>query len=344
LKYQHYIKVFKFCLGSNSPKKEHPQIWSPSDCTKPSKGKPEALSEGSSAIKSLLNAVPENPMEGRMRPEECFMKLNDKLKMRDEHQLQMKQEPMELTVHSKMDGHYEKSLSGSGRHHPGSPKKSHQSDGQRKLRRENLHNIFKPKDHEDCPPEQQQLHYQPADSADQVSMRPMSSTRGMRVRGRGGRRGRHRGDRMGSRSMSEMSVRGLDLLRYAIVSPDGTFRCIECDRVQVSKHFKNKYSFQRHAFLYHEGAARKVFPCLVCHKEFSRPDKMKQHMKMSHEAASPSKAAPSPSPNSMAAALSAAVAAIGSTSAAALLVNSLQTTTPTNEVTNPSIKDPNPHC
>ena len=61
------------------------------------------------------------------------------------------------------------------------------------------------------------------------------------------------------------------------------FRCVECERVQISKHFKNKYSFQRHAFLYHEGAARKVFPCTVCQKEFSRPDKMKQHLKQAHE-------------------------------------------------------------
>ena len=53
--------------------------------------------------------------------------------------------------------------------------------------------------------------------------------------------------------------------------------------MQISKNFKNKYSFQRHAFLYHEGAARKVFPCTVCQKEFSRPDKMKQHLKQAHE-------------------------------------------------------------
>lgn len=26
-----------------------------------------------------------------------------------------------------------------------------------------------------------------------------------------------------------------------------------------------------------------VFPCPVCRKEFSRPDKMKNHMKMTHE-------------------------------------------------------------
>ena len=43
------------------------------------------------------------------------------------------------------------------------------------------------------------------------------------------------------------------------------------------------FSVQRHAFLYHEGAARKVFPCTICKKEFSRPDKMKQHLKQAHE-------------------------------------------------------------
>ena len=109
----------------------------------------------------------------------------------------------------------------------------------------------------------------------------VGNNRGMRMRGRRGR-GRNR-DRSHQRQLSEMSVRGLDLLRYATLSPDGTYRCIECDRVQITKNFKNKYSFQRHAFLYHEGAARKVFPCTVCKKEFSRPDKMKQHLKQAHE-------------------------------------------------------------
>ena len=109
----------------------------------------------------------------------------------------------------------------------------------------------------------------------------VGNNRGMRMRGRRGR-GRNR-DRTHQRQLSEMSVRGLDLLRYATLSPDGTYRCIECDRVQITKNFKNKYSFQRHAFLYHEGAARKVFPCTVCKKEFSRPDKMKQHLKQAHE-------------------------------------------------------------
>ena len=107
-----------------------------------------------------------------------------------------------------------------------------------------------------------------------------ANNRGLRMRGRRGR-GRNR-DRTHQRQLSEMSVRGLDLLRYATLSPDGTYRCIECDRVQITKNFKNKYSFQRHAFLYHEGAARKVFPCTVCKKEFSRPDKMKQHLKQAH--------------------------------------------------------------
>ena len=67
------------------------------------------------------------------------------------------------------------------------------------------------------------------------------------------------------------------------LSANVSLRCVECERVQISKHFKNKYSFQRHAFLYHEGAARKVFPCSICQKEFSRPDKMKQHLKQAHE-------------------------------------------------------------
>ena len=151
-----------------------------------------------------------------------------------------------------------------------------------------------------------------------------SGPRGGKARGRG-RRGRHRGDRTGSRSMSEMSVRGLDLLRYATLAPDGTYRCIECERVQISKHFKNKYSFQRHAFLYHEGAARKVFPCMICQKEFSRPDKMKQHLKQAHDCngGSPGKSS-SPSAAAMAAAVSAAVAAgMGSPTLppSALLIN-----------------------
>ena len=66
--------------------------------------------------------------------------------------------------------------------------------------------------------------------------------RGVGLRGRGRRgRGRHR-DRVHQRSLSEMSVRGLDLLRYATLAPDGTYRCIECERLQMAKNFKNKYS------------------------------------------------------------------------------------------------------
>jgi hypothetical protein len=108
-------------------------------------------------------------------------------------------------------------------------------------------------------------------------------------------------------TLTEMSVRGLNLFRYASVQ-DGVYQCTECLKENVQKTFKNKYSFQRHAFLYHEGTQRKgtldtdltlflqlefheqmfyysllVFPCPVCRKEFSRPDKMKNHMKMTHE-------------------------------------------------------------
>ena len=84
-------------------------------------------------------------------------------------------------------------------------------------------------------------------------------------------------------SLQDMSVRGLDLLKYAHIASDGSYRCIQCEKVQIMKSFKNKYSFQRHAFLYHEGTNRKVFPCPVCQKEFSRPDKMKQHLKQVHD-------------------------------------------------------------
>ncbi|KAE8749272.1 hypothetical protein FOCC_FOCC003979 [Frankliniella occidentalis] len=82
--------------------------------------------------------------------------------------------------------------------------------------------------------------------------------------------------------LTEMSVRGLNLFRYASVT-EGVYKCMECAKVDVIKTFKNKYSFQRHAFLYHEGCQRKVFPCPVCAKEFSRPDKMKNHMKTVHD-------------------------------------------------------------
>lgn len=82
--------------------------------------------------------------------------------------------------------------------------------------------------------------------------------------------------------LTEMSVRGLNLFRYASVN-EGVYQCTECAKENIQKTFKNKYSFQRHAFLYHEGQQRKVFPCPVCCKEFSRPDKMKNHMKMTHD-------------------------------------------------------------
>ncbi|XP_060518631.1 protein tramtrack, alpha isoform-like isoform X4 [Cylas formicarius] len=82
--------------------------------------------------------------------------------------------------------------------------------------------------------------------------------------------------------LTEMSVRGLNLFRYASIN-EGVYQCTECAKVDVTKTFKNKYSFQRHAFLYHEGQQRKVFPCPVCQKEFSRPDKMKNHMKTVHD-------------------------------------------------------------
>ncbi|XP_017101019.2 protein tramtrack, alpha isoform isoform X1 [Drosophila bipectinata] len=88
--------------------------------------------------------------------------------------------------------------------------------------------------------------------------------------------------------LTEMSVRGLDLFRYASVV-EGVYRCTECAKENMQKTFKNKYSFQRHAFLYHEGKHRKVFPCPVCSKEFSRPDKMKNHLKMTHENFTPPK-------------------------------------------------------
>lgn len=87
-------------------------------------------------------------------------------------------------------------------------------------------------------------------------------------------------------ALTEMSVRGLNLFRYASIQ-DGVYKCTECAKENVQKTFKNKYSFQRHAFLYHEGTQRKVFPCPVCHKEFSRPDKMKNHMKMTHDCYAP---------------------------------------------------------
>lgn len=89
-------------------------------------------------------------------------------------------------------------------------------------------------------------------------------------------------DNTSSEPLSEMSVRGLDLFKYAAIE-DGIYRCMECEKLQIPKTFKNKYSFQRHAFLYHEGNMRKVFPCPVCFREFSRPDKMKNHLRSIHE-------------------------------------------------------------
>ncbi|EEB17805.1 tramtrack, putative [Pediculus humanus corporis] len=93
---------------------------------------------------------------------------------------------------------------------------------------------------------------------------------------------------------SEMLSSGLNLFRYASVQ-EGLYKCTECEKSDVLKTFKNKYSFQRHAFLYHEGHQRKVFPCPVCQKEFSRPDKMKNHMKTVHECFVPKDVFP-PSP------------------------------------------------
>lgn len=57
-------------------------------------------------------------------------------------------------------------------------------------------------------------------------------------------------------TLTEMSVRGLNLFRYASIQ-DGVYQCTECLKENVQKTFKNKYSFQRHAFLYHEGTQRK---------------------------------------------------------------------------------------
>ena len=138
-----------------------------------------------------------------------------------------------------------------------------------------------------------------------------------------GRLRRRSGDEEDTKSFSEMSVRGLDLLRYATISSDGSYRCIECERMQIQKNFKNKYSFQRHAFLYHEGAARKVFPCIICSKEFSRPDKMKSHLKAAHDCVIPKASADAAAAAATSAAAAAASAAATSLSdpAAALLVS-----------------------
>ena len=96
---------------------------------------------------------------------------------------------------------------------------------------------------------------------------------------------------LNSEPLSEMSVRGLDLFKYASIE-DGVYRCMECEKLRIPKTFKNKYSFQRHAFLYHEGNMRKVFPCPVCAREFSRPDKMKNHLKSIHQGGNGKPASP----------------------------------------------------
>ncbi|KAK2719759.1 protein tramtrack, alpha isoform-like isoform X1 [Artemia franciscana] len=83
--------------------------------------------------------------------------------------------------------------------------------------------------------------------------------------------------------LQEMSIRGLNLFKYAAVSDEGVYKCLPCEKDQISRTFKNKYSFQRHAYLYHEGNQRKVFPCLLCGREFSRPDKLKHHAKTVHD-------------------------------------------------------------
>ncbi|XP_011504768.1 PREDICTED: protein tramtrack, alpha isoform-like [Ceratosolen solmsi marchali] len=100
--------------------------------------------------------------------------------------------------------------------------------------------------------------------------------------GGGGGSGSNNNNSNPAEQLTEMSVRGLNLFRYASIS-EGIYQCTECAKVDIQKTFKNKYSFQRHAFLYHEGHQRKVFPCPVCAKEFSRPDKMKNHMKTVHD-------------------------------------------------------------
>ncbi|XP_054741332.1 uncharacterized protein LOC129246493 isoform X1 [Anastrepha obliqua] len=81
--------------------------------------------------------------------------------------------------------------------------------------------------------------------------------------------------------LERMSVRGLDIQRYEHII-DGVSYCLVCAKNDVFKTFKNKYSFQRHAYLFHEGDNRKIFACPICHKEFSRPDKMKMHKKDKH--------------------------------------------------------------
>lgn len=127
-----------------------------------------------------------------------------------------------------------------------------------------------------------QQQQQPASSSSSSGAPTSSSIRTSRqpMRRRIRRKGSTPDDQ--AEQLTEMSVRGLNLFRYASIT-EGVYQCTECAKDNVQKTFKNKYSFQRHAFLYHEGTQRKVFPCPMCGKEFSRPDKMKNHMKTTHE-------------------------------------------------------------
>jgi Cys2His2 zinc finger developmental/cell cycle regulator len=72
--------------------------------------------------------------------------------------------------------------------------------------------------------------------------------------------------------LTEMSVRGLNLFRYASIQ-DGVYQCTECLKENVQKTFKNKYSFQRHAFLYHEGSQRKG-KCLKSYIYYKKNEKL----------------------------------------------------------------------
>lgn len=83
----------------------------------------------------------------------------------------------------------------------------------------------------------------------------MSPSSGQKVMRRRIRRKNNAPDEQ-AEALTEMSVRGLNLFRYAAVQ-DGVYQCTECLKENVTKTFKNKYSFQRHAFLYHEGTQRK---------------------------------------------------------------------------------------
>lgn len=122
----------------------------------------------------------------------------------------------------------------------------------------------------------------PVSASSSVPTAPMSAPSGRQPVKRRARRRATSQSQDPAEQLTEMSVRGLNLFRYASIN-EGVYQCTECAKVDVQKTFKNKYSFQRHAFLYHEGHQRKVFPCPVCQKEFSRPDKMKNHMKTVHD-------------------------------------------------------------